>query len=116
MKIDVDILTTPYTIREVDLDDSWDAGEDGLHVHGVTAQLTDKEYGWEVKELGPDRTVCVIVEHYSDGCTFGSSEYVETKGVWATEDLARAGCPAIPDHGYFGNHIAFLYFTVRVSS
>jgi hypothetical protein len=114
MKVHVSVDTEEYVVREVDPNDSWDAGEQGLYVTGASVQRTDKDYGWDLPD---DTRFCVVlVEHYRDGCTFGSSEYAEVKGVFLTkteaEEFARV---QNTDHGYFGTHIEWLNFVCDLS-
>lgn len=109
MKVHASVTTEEYTIREIDPDDSWDAGDYGLHIRGASVQRTDEDYGWVL----PDETrrCVVLVEHYSDGCTFGSGEIAEVKGVFMTEaDAEKYAHAQCIDHGYFGSHIDWLYF------
>lgn len=113
MKITVEIVSNPYTIREVDSTDSWDIGEDGLHIHGVAVGKTDKDYDWDVPDDATN--LVVLVEHYSDGCTFGSSEYADVKGVFTHQaDAEKFAAAQKIDHGYFGSHIGWRYFEVTL--
>lgn len=108
----VDVKTDEYTIQERDENDEWDAGRYGLTVHGVTVLKSDKDYDIEFKGESGSRAV-VLVEHYEDGCTFGSSHYTDVKDIFETEADARNFASNIDtDHGYFGHHIDFLYFDV----
>jgi hypothetical protein len=112
MRVDIEVRTEEYTIREVREDNDWDIGETGLNVLGVTLTPTSREYADEV-DGAPGDSAVVLVEHYSDGCTFGSSEYVNVKGIFKSMPDAEAFTRLInTDHGYFGNHIDFLYFPV----
>lgn len=114
----VEVSATDYTRRERDPDDRWDNGEHGLTNIGVTVDVArnerEREWAWEVRPAA-DGSVCVLVEHYGDGDTFGSYERVETKGVYTDESSAREAAKGLHiDHGYFGRHIDFLYFTVKL--
>lgn len=114
MKIAANVLADDYYIRDPDPDDTWDIGERGLSDIRVEIAQTEADYGYDVTPKA-DGTVCVLVEHYGDGCTFGNSEYAEVKGVFT--DLADAELYANSlntNHGYFGWHIDFLYFTEKV--
>jgi hypothetical protein len=112
MKVDIELQTKSYVIRDINPDDNWDAGDYGLEVTGVLLRRTDREYADEIDGQRGDSAV-VLIEHYSDGSTFGSNEYANVKGIFKTEDEARAHAATIDtDHGYFGGHIAFLYFNV----
>lgn len=114
VKLDIEIISSEYVIRDIDPDDSWDAGETGLEVHGVKVTRTDQDYGWKI-DAEPGDSIVVLVEHYSDGCTFGSSQYAEVKGVFKTMQEAKDHASELDvDHGYFGWHIGFLYFEERV--
>lgn len=116
MRVDITLHTDEYVIREIDHDDSWDIGETGLEVQGVSLAPSDKEYDYEVPGR-PGDLVVVLVEHYSDGCTFGSSEYAQVRGVFPThEDAERFAGTVNTDHGYFGSFIAWHYFDARLPS
>lgn len=111
MKVTIDINSDTFWHTEPDPDDQWDSGSAGLEIHGVRVRRTEADYGWEIDS--PDFRAVVLVEHYSDGNTFGSYEEAEVKGIFPTAALAREHADAIrTDHGYFGSHIAFLYFDV----
>lgn len=116
MFIKVNIESTEYTIREIDPDDSWDAGETGLRYLGCTAAISQSSGDEEIDfECAPGDTVYVLIEHYTDGCTFGSSEYLECKGVFQTEAEALERSRSIDTgHGYFGSHICFHVEPCRV--
>lgn len=114
----VDVTYDTYTKREIDPTDSWDAGETGLTNINVDVRLaqneSERKYADEVRPA-EDGTICVLVEHYGDGCTFGSSEYAEVKGVFTDEaDAVLYAKTLNTDHGYFGWHEDFKYFTVKV--
>jgi hypothetical protein len=112
MKVDISVKTEGYTIREVDPNDDWDIGEDGLYITGVTVTRTERDYADSIDGESGDPAV-VLVEHYSDGCTFGSSEYAEVKGIFKTYADAESFAHRLnTDHGYFGCHIGFCYFDV----
>lgn len=112
MRVDIEVITEEFTVREIDPNDSWDIGETGLTVLGVSLTRTDRTWGTEV-EGSPGDPAVVLVEHYGDGCTFGSSHCVETRGIFGTEREAREAAALIrTDHGYFGWHIDFLYYGV----
>ncbi len=112
MKLYADVSVDEYYSREPDEDDSWDIGDRAIVSMDVHLERNDKA-GEEVT-LAPDGTVCVLVEHYSDGCTFGTAEYAEVKGIFTTEDDARAwAVDQDTDHGYFGSHIEWVYRTME---
>ena len=116
MKLNIEIETSEYVVREVDTEDSWDQGETGLNVHGVMVTATDKDYGWDIP-IGATNRAVVLVEHFGDGCTFGSSEYADVKGVFLTEQDARDYAKTLNiDHGYFGWHIAFKYYDIFIDN
>lgn len=111
MKISVEASGESYYEREPNEEDSWDIGSQALTDIGAYAYV-DEQFGEEV-EPAADGSVCVLVEHYSDGCTFGDSEYVDAKGAFTDEDAAAAHAQTLDtNHGYFGSHIGWLYFTV----
>jgi len=112
MKLHASLSYDEYYSREVNPDDEWDIGERGLTDISVSLTHTTKDFGYELPDA---KTACVLVEHYSDGCTFGSAEYVEVKGIFPDQAAAEAHAKTLNiDHGYFGSHIQFLYFTEKV--
>ncbi len=117
MKLYASVSSDSYYTREIDTTDSWDIGDQVLSNIAVEVyQAPDKEYGVEVTPAA-DGTVCVLVEHYRDGCTFGSSEYTDLKSIFTDEVDAQAFANKQKiDHGYFGRHIKWLYFTEKVPS
>jgi len=116
MKLDIQVQASSYSIREADPDDQWDIGEDGLEIHGVSLVRLPDDHKWGEEIDGqPGDPAVVLVEHYSDGCTFGSSEYAEVKGIFRSGLAAQEAAAKIPtDHGYFGAHISFKYFDVTL--
>jgi hypothetical protein len=114
MKISVTVHSDEAWEREPDPDDRWDSGSSVLGNIHVSIWPTDADYGWDVTPAA-DGTVCVLVEHFSDGDTFGNYESTDVKGVFtdqADAELFANSCPK--DHGYFGSHIGFLYFIEKV--
>jgi hypothetical protein len=110
MHVQADIETDEYWIEEPRDDDPWDSGTRGLNLIATSAWETDPSHGgYCVEDVAPGDEVVVLVEHYSDGDTFGSGEYMEINGVFRTESdaLEFAGTRRV-DHGYFGAHIDWL--------
>lgn len=107
------VLAEEYYEQEPDPNDQWDSGTRALRDISIEVGLTTERYGYDITPAA-DGTVCVLVEHYSDGCTFGSYENAEVKGVFTDEVDARLFANSVnKDHGYFGSHIDFLYFTEK---
>ena len=116
MKVDIVVDAHEYVIREIDPTDSWDAGEYGLSIHGVKLRQSTNPYDWSIEAVPGDAAV-VVVEHYSDGSTFGSNEYADVKGIFKTHEEAEQFAGTLnTHHGYFGSHIGFLYFDVTLPS
>ncbi len=112
IRIEVDITT--HTTHTGDPDDRWDRDSTGLTINGVTAYESPHSHDWPI-ELAPGGLVHVLVEHYSDGDTFGSDEYTDVKAVSTDhQSLVELSKKLIPDHGYFGDHIEFHIFSVPV--
>lgn len=109
MKISISLNTNEYYICEPDPDSKWDHGKQGLELIYVCVNETDKDYEYEIQaEIGD--SVVVLIEHYRDGDTFGSSEYMEVKGVYKTQNEAEEASLKInTGHGYFGCHIDFIF-------
>lgn len=113
MKYSASVDSSSYYAREPNPDDQWDSGESALNIHGVTVTRDDK-YGDELSG-SPGDTAVVLVEHYSDGDTFGSSEYAQVRGIFSNQEEAEAfAATQKTDHGYFGSFIAWLYFDVTL--
>lgn len=113
MKLHADISAEEYELRPIDPTDHWDIGDQGLTNISVSVSLCNTSYGFDVEPVGD--TVCVLVEHYSDGCTFGSGEYTDLKGIFPTQEEAEAFAATLSkNHGYFGSHIDWLYFNETI--
>jgi len=72
----VNVEFSRYTIREIDPDDSWDAGETGIELGGAYVVNDDFYADYNSLEV-PDDAKYVVVVKYSHGSTFGSEESFE---------------------------------------
>lgn len=109
MWMHVDLDTEEYWIKEPDENDEWDSGERGLTLTSALVWAAKEGEGYELSGVSPGDEVVVLVEHYSDGDTFGSAEYMEPIGVFKDETGALEFSEGYAtDHGYFGAHIGFL--------
>ncbi len=113
MKVGVTVDYTNYWVREPSDDDQWDSGEEAITIHGISAR--EASWGDEL-DVNKGDVVHAVVEHYSDGNTFGNQEYAEVKAVYKTDWEAQAWIDGVekPDHGYFGSHIDFKIFSAVV--
>lgn len=106
MKLVAELQTSEYTKREIDPEDSWDAGCYGITFDSVFVYEAGQSAEWRDLDDLPVSVgdeVTVLVEHYGDGCTFGNQEYMEVRGIFRTYEEAKAFSETLkPDHGYFG--------------
>lgn len=122
MKLIAELETTEYTKREIDPEDSWDAGCYGITLQSVSVYEARSEdlhnnYDEAFDELPVSigDEVTVLVEHYGDGCTFGNSEYMEVRGIFRTYEDAKVFSKTLkPDHGYFGWFEGWIMETATV--
>lgn len=116
MFVTIDVSTEEYYISEPIPDDRWDSGTRGLRIGDATVCMSNNKFNYELGGSIGD-TCVVVVEKYSDGDTFGSSEYMDIKGVFDTEEIASAFIKSLkpPDHGYFGCHMDYLMIDAVIS-
>lgn len=117
MCLDATVNASAFYTREIDSNDEWDSGEQALDIHGVFVRpIKIRKTYYTSLDVLPGDEVFVLYEHYSDGGTFGSSEYTDVKGIYKTHSEASAVEEALgkPDHGYFGDHIKFVINSARI--
>lgn len=114
-KIDIILDIEEEFIREPGTSFKEDRGDISLILHGISAYVTTQKYfDFEIDAKIGD-PIIVLIEHYSDGDTFGTSENMDVKGVFKTLDEAEKARKAINiSHGYFGSHIDFLFETTII--